>query len=485
VTLLLTLLTLGCAHTTKVPTFVGPAGTLDGGPTPPTAEPPPFSPPQAQRLDLPGGGQVWLIERPGLPLVSLRVIVPGGRAADPAASPGLVSMADEMLTHGAGERDAQAFAQAMDALALDLSASTDDTATVISLDTHAERLEPALDLLADALLRPIFAADELDRLRDQRKGELTVDQDDPRTVAGWVMDRVYYGEGHPLAHPAEGTLESIASLQADQLRASWEARRGATAPVFVVVGDVTADTITAELEARFSGWETAGSPAAVPPAPQPITQGPRLVLVDNPGATQTRLSVRMPAPAAADAQVEGARLGAIVLGGTFTSRLNRLLREEKGYTYGAFAGLQTARQDGVVVVGTSVQRDVTAPALQDLLGELRRIHEGLTAEELTKARGSRRTDLVEASASRSSLADLQVDLVLQGLAPDAYARQASEEATVDPAAALAAMSGSTLDHASVVVVGDLSVITGPVQAAVPGAWVVTDRLGRPLPAATK
>ena len=471
-------LILGCGPK-KAPEAVATAVSLSA-PAPAPVPGPAFAPPVPTTLDLGNGASAWLVERPGLPLVSLRLLVPGGRAADPADKPGLSAFADSMLTHGAGDRDAQAFAAATDQLAIDLGAVTTDTWTVLQLDVHADRLEPALDLLVDAALRPRFDADEVERVRELRVGELTYAMDDPRTVASWVSDRVWYGAGHPLSRPVDGTLASTEAFQAAELKASWEGRRTSAAPRLVVVGDVSAERLQALLTPRLAGWTVTGSPAAPPPPPPAVSQGPSLFLVDNPGSSQTMLMLTMPGPAAGDADLDAARMGTIVLGGTFTSRLNRLLREEKGYTYGARASLRAAPGTGAVVVGTAVQREVTAPALVDLLAEVERLQAGLTVDELSKARGAWQTDLVEAGATRASLADFYEGMARLGQDPAALGARLQAVSALAPEVALTALADSRPAQGAVVVVGDLSQIQAAVQAAVPGDWKVVDKLGQPV-----
>jgi len=436
-----------------------------------------FAPPEPTVLTLAHGGSLWFVPRPGLPLVSVRLLVPGGKAADPEDQPGLVSFADDMLTHGAGDMDTQAFAQATDQLAIDLGARTTGTYTIVSLETQTDRLEPALDLLFQAVLSPRFDPAEVDRMRDVRLGDLAVATDSPQSVAGWVADRVYYGAGHPLAHPAVGTVASTKAATADALKRSWRSRRDATPPTLVVVGDIDADSIVSMLDQRLSGWTQTGTSPQPPPPPAGVAEGPALYLVDNPGASQTTLEVVMPGPAMSDPTVDAARLGSIVLGGTFTSRLNRLLREEKGYTYGAFARLYPATTHGTIVASTAVQRDVTAPALKDLLSEIDRLGQGLSEDELVKARGSLQNDLIDSATRRSSLANAYAALIRSGRQPDAFTKQVAAAAAVTPQTAVSALADMTTQHAAVVVVGDLAKIQGAVQEAVPGNWIVVDKDG--------
>lgn len=471
------LLALGCAARAPqlAPAPEGRIGLEWAMPVPQAPAPFVAEPPQA--LPLLDGGELWVLPMEGLPLVSLRLLVPGGLALDPADKPGLTGMTSAMLLQGAGERDAAAFARAVDQLAADLDVTTSGTTTTIQLDVHADRLQPALDLLADMLFRPRFEGEELQRQRELRLSELTSGLDDPRIVANWVSTFQWYGAGHPLALPELGTAEGIAAIQAEDLRPNWEGRLRLGPPRVVVAGAVDPQSVREALESRLRPWPAAE--AALPALPAPQAR-PLRVLVDNPGASQTMISVTTPAPHAHDPQVSAANLGAIVLGGTFTSRLNRLLREEKGYTYGASARLSPSREHGRLVLTTSVQIDATGPALKDLLGELDRLHQGIQPDELDKARGASRTDRVEAAATRAGRADQAAQDIRLGLSTDAEATRSRSEASARPEDALAALARARSSEAMIVVVGDLARIRAAVEAAAPGPWTQVARTGQPL-----
>lgn len=463
----------------KAPVAAAAPAGLDAGP-PAVAPDGDWQPPQPGVTTLSTGAPLWIIERPDLPLVSVEVVVPGGKAADPEGQPGLVALTDDLLMRGAGDRDARAFAAAADLLAAEVEAWTGDTSTTFTLYVHSDRLDAGLDLLADALLRPRMEQAELDRLVELAQGDLASATSDPSTVSRWVGDHVWFGAGHPLAHPVQGTPDSLRLATVDAARDSWAARKASGSPTFVVAGDVDTAELTAALEARFASWAAEPAAPVVPLAPVPVADGPLLTFVDNPGASQTMLRVDLPAPSLADDDVAAARLASIALGGTFTSRLNRKLREEKGYTYGARSTLDATPSYGRIVVSTAVQRDVTGPALTDLLAELARVHDDLAAEELDKARGSRRTDMVEMAGSRRALSGSYASLAAEGRPLTSFADALAAEAAVDAAAARAAIAGSRMDGASVVVVGDLAEIRETVQAVLPGDWRQVDAWGQPV-----
>jgi len=442
---------------------------------PAVAEPAAYTPPQPQESTLSMGAGLWLEERSDLPLVSIRLIIEGGAATDPPAQPGLAWLTDSMLTHGAGARDAVAFAAFAEQQAIDLSVATLGTTSVVRLSTHTDRLDDALDLLADAILRPMLAAADLDRVRALQVGDITQSLDEPWTIAPWVASRLYFGESHPLAHPNIGTAEGLARVNEAALRASWSSRYVASRAHFVVVGAVSAETITAGLESRFAEW-SAGEPAADLPPPEGVTDGPRFVFVDNPDAAQTALRVVMPGWTVDDADLAAGELATVAVGGTFTSRLNRLMREEKGYTYGARARVVSTENYGLVVASSSVQVDSSAEGLTDMLSVLKGAAEGFTPEEQGKAYGSLRTDLIESMGSRSATAGTLAGLVAMGLPASDLGDSITNAAAVDETGMQAAWAGrADLTGALVLVVGDLAKIKDDVEAAAPGDWTVVDK----------
>ncbi|MCB9766477.1 MAG: insulinase family protein [Alphaproteobacteria bacterium] len=421
------------------------------------------------------GAEVWLVERPGLPLVSVRLLVPGGQATDRDGARGLARFTDRMMTQGAGDRDATAFAEAVERKALTLSVSTWPTTSVVQLDAHADRLGEGLALMADAVLRPRFDAPQVDIVRDQMTGDITQSLDDPRTVASWAASRLYWGQEHALAYPALGTPDDLAGLDRGDLQGSWSARYTGDGVRFVVSGDIDEAELRAALSEHFPSWTAGVAPSSVtlPPAGG-VPSGTALWFVDNPGASQSVLRVVMPGWTVDDPQLMEARLGVIALGGIFTSRLNRLLREEKGYTYGARAGVTAADQYGLVVASTAVRADVTADALVDLLDQLTLIREGIDETELEKARGAHRTSVVSAMERRAGIADTFTDAWSDGRPPQTFVDElnALDAATLD--GVNAALEKIDLSAATVVVVGDLAQVRAAVEAKGLGDWQVLE-----------
>lgn len=431
------------------------------------------------------GAPIWLAERPGLPLVSVRVVFPGGAALDGADAPGTAALADEMITRGAAGMTAAEFSEALQQDAIHLDAWTSRTATVVEVDCTRDTLPRALDLMADAILRPTFDPDELERARAQRLQRRREALDEPRWVSAEVAWRAWVGADSPMSHPVQGTLAGIEAITRDLAQSSWATRSHLSGAHWVVVGDVDLDELNPLLEERFGKVESETDPLGMPVPPPPTAgaesaRGARL-LVDNPGASQTVLRVLLPGWAPDDPERVAGELGVVVLGGTFTSRLNALLREEKGYTYGARATHGTQRGSGVVIASTNVFVDVTGPALTDLVAELERLPEGITEAEAGKAQASKRTDAIETEGSRSGLADSLVNQVIDGLPAGAHIQALTLASRADAAAITRTLDSLSLDAGLVVVTGDLEKVGEAVKAALPGDWVEVTPLGEPVP----
>ena len=429
---------------------------------------PRFHPPRVAQLGTASGLPLWHVQRGRLPLFSLRLVLDGGAAGDPAGQEGLVALSDGQLTRGAGPHDAIAVAELLDRAALRLSVATSARATTIALEGHADRLDLGLELLAEALNRPRFDAAELERARALRLGDLVQDLDDPDELARNATWRALFGEGHPLAHPPAGTRAGVAAATHEGARGSWERRRRAGAAMAVFCGALDAERAAAKLDAHLGDWRGAG--AARTALPEALTQSRRLIFIDKPGSTQSVLSLLAPAPGARDGALHASRIAAISLGGTFTSRLNQKLREEKGYTYGVSCQLQPAPEQSVVAIRTSVQGEATAPALADLMAELDRLDEGMSADEIARAALARRTQLVSALETSSNLAGSYASLWECGRDPSGFQDELEVMGALTPEDVREGARRLELGRAAMVVVGDLARVRASVEGVLPGAW---------------
>ncbi len=424
-----------------------------------------FAPPAPEVATLSNHAGLWVINRPALPLVSVVLHVPGGSALDPVGHPGAAWLSDRLMTQGAGKLDARAFAETAERLGIELSASTDLDGSQITASMKKDQLEAALGLVADMVLHPNWGVPDFKRERELAVGELTQALQEPPTVAARTALTLWYGKNNPWGHPAEGTVKGMGQVTVKDVQRYHTQVWNAAGATFTVAGDITLAEAQSALESHLGKAWVASKPAGVAVIAAPLYTDRPVYVVDSPGAAQTMFYLEFPGRPAGDARLPALRTGTIALGGTFTSRLNALLREKRGYTYGVKARTLPRHGDGSVVVSSRIRTDVTGPALSDLLGELKSIQLGISEEELGKARGAYKQDQVEAMESVAGVASTFSTYQIGGFGPGQFAGDLVAMGKVTGDAVKAEMAAYDWKHALVVLVGDRAKIEPGLTAA--------------------
>ncbi len=337
---------------------------------------------------LANGAALRVVEHRELPLVQVTLTLAGGGRLD-RDLPGLASFTANLLDEGAGSRDANALQSELAYLGASLSTSASWDVTTISLKVARRNLEPALDLMADVVLRPTFAAAEVRRQRDLRLAALLQQKDQPGSLASLAFSQTLFPQGHPYRESLGGDSSSTAKLDSATVRAFHAGSVRPDRATFYVVGDLAAADAQRLLAARFGRWVATGPERRPAPVLTAVArpQGLQLVLVDKPGAAQSVITVGTTGVERTSADLAAIDVMNTILGGSFSSRLNTVLRETKGYTYGANSGFAYRPLPGPFTVGTSVRTNVTDSSLVEIFRELRTIRESpVSAEELARAK---------------------------------------------------------------------------------------------------
>ena len=351
----------------------------------------------------------------------------------------------------------------MDRLGLQLDVQTGRADSAIVLSARRDVLEQGLDLMADMVLRPTYGTVDFKREKGLAVDDLTAEQDDQPSVAAKLGWREWFGAAHPYARPPGGTVAGMKAVALKDL-AAYHSQVWRGGFQFTVAGALSAEEATKLLDARFGkAPRTASVVAPLPPVATKANA--KIVLVDKPGAAQTMFFWMFPGVSLGSTDLSATRAGTIALGGTFTSRLNQLLREKKGYTYGARARVEALPGGGALVVSSRIRTDVTAEAMKDFVSELERIQQGVSDAELGKARGAFRQDQVEAMESRGGVATTFATYQAAGLGPTALGADLAAMGTVTPASVKAQMGRYARAGALLVLVGDRAKIEKPLMDA--------------------
>ncbi|MFW6205679.1 MAG: M16 family metallopeptidase, partial [Gemmatimonadota bacterium] len=359
---------------------------VDRSAVPEAGEPPAPEFPAVQRATLSNGMKIVLAERHGLPLVSMSLMVNAGHAA--ADAPGVASLTMSMLDEGTETRTSLEIDDETRRLGASIGASSDLDASFVTLSALKERLDPALELWADVILSPSFPADEFERLKQEQLAAIQREQANPSSMALRVFPVVLYGDDHPYGIPftGSGTLESVRSMNREDLvrfHETWFRPGNATV---IVAGDITMSELRPKLERLFGTWESASIP--VVDVSRPPSAGSGVVyLMDRPDAQQSLIIAGHGFPPPAETDEFALEAANRILGGSFTSRLNMNLREDKSWSYGARTMVQDARGHRPFMAYAPVQTDRTVESMQEIVKELRGVAGSapVTADELMKA----------------------------------------------------------------------------------------------------
>lgn len=443
--------------------------TMDLHPRPAGAQPRPWAFPTPERGALPNGVTVLSSHRPGQRIIAVEVSVAAPLAAEPVETEGVATIMARALSEGTDRHTAEEFAAELERCGANLDAHADHAAVRVSLEVPASRLAKAMGLLADALRAPAFPDDEIDRLVHNRLDEIPHEQANPARRAVQALYQALFPSEARLSRPRQGTAESVARIDTAAVRAFYDAHIRPAAATAVVVGDLTDIDLDGVLKDTLGAW-SGPEPATPAWVPVPADDTGRVIVVDRPGAVQTQVLIGRAGPDKHDPVWPAQLLGVYCLGGTLTSRLDRVLREEKGYTYGvrAFGQALRSRADGsglsLLAISGSVATDVTGPALVDLWQVLRTLaEEGLRDEERDVAEqylvGVAPLRYETSAAVAATLADQVEHELPDDFQGQLYARLA-ETGTVEASAA--AVRAFPLDRLVTVLVGDAEQIEGPV-----------------------
>lgn len=335
----------------------------------PTA-PRPVKFPPYQMKTLSNGLQVIAVSHHEQPAISLRLIVRAGSTQDPAEKPGVASLVAALLDQGTGTRTAEKIANTIDSIGGAMGAGSGSDLTFVNAAVMKDSLNVGLDLVADVVRNPAFAPEEIERQRQQILSTLTVTYDDPDYIAGVVFERLVYGF-NAYGKPDSGTPASIASITREDLARFHERWFGANNAILAIVGDVTAEQAFAGAERAFGSWERIdAAPTTSEDAPPPTR---RIVLVDKPGTVQTEVRVGHIALPRKHPDFLALDVATKILGGEGGNRLHRVLRSERGLTYGASASMVALRDSGHIVADTDTRSGSTPEVLRLIVDEIARL----------------------------------------------------------------------------------------------------------------
>jgi predicted Zn-dependent peptidase len=341
--------------------------------------------PRPRKTRLGNGLEVLVLERHKLPTVAFTLWIKSGALDDPPALPGLAKFTAEMLHEGTTHRTSAQVAAQVDSLGATLEASAPFgfSTSRISAAGLVENTDRILELMSDAVLNPTFPQDELDKYKTRQLAALEHQRSEPGFLAQEMFHKVLYRD-FPAAE-VSATPDSVKHMTAEELKRFHDDTYLPNNSILGVVGDVTYDQIVPAIEKYFGAWkEHPVSRSGLHPLAPPASS--RVVLVDRPGSVQTNIMAGDYSVRRADPDFIPLRVMNEILGAGPASRLFLDLREEKGYTYGAYSSFSSDIFPGPWVAQTEVRTPVTDGSLNEMLALFKQIREqNVPQEELGEA----------------------------------------------------------------------------------------------------
>lgn len=339
----------------------------------------------AKRRQTPNGITVLLVERHGLPIISIQMLIRAGSMNDPEPLGGVANLVANLLDEGTTTRSSAQIAEEVDFMGARLDASAGADASTASLTVLKKDLAKGLAILADIVRRPSFPAAEIERKRQQTLGAIIAQQDDPAAVAEKAFQNVIF-QNHPYHRPVEGTEATVPKIQRADITKFYDTYYRPNNAILAVVGDVTEAELMALVDAEFGGWEARDVPPVTAPSPN-LPERRRMEVIDR-SLTQASLvmghvGIQRNNPDYYAVVVMNYILG----GGGFSSRLLKKIRDEQGLVYGIASHFDARVHPGSFEVSLQTKTATADEALAGVLAELERIRrEKVTAQELTEAK---------------------------------------------------------------------------------------------------
>jgi zinc protease len=460
-----------------------PRGAIDRTKIPEPGKTPVLKVPSWNKTTLSNGAQLIVSPKRDLPLVSVTLNFVGGtHQFETLQKLGVGSFTAAMLSEGTASKTGDQLADAQQLLGTRIVGNIGGEGGSIGFTALSSKLDPALDLLADMMLNPSFPADALERLRAQRLVALTQAKDQPGAIANNVFSKVVYGDEHPYGRVVNE--QTVKAITRDDVLAFHRAYYQPGRAIITVVGDVDPTAVKASFERAFAKWSAGGERPSFSYPNTPAPRATTIYLVDKPKSAQSVFAIGIPGPARDTPDYFAISVMNHILGGLFQSRLNHLIREVKGYSYGVGSGFAFGKGPGRFRAGGDIITEKTDSALIDFMNELRGVHGGkpFTEDEIKQGKESLIQSLPAQFSSVNNTAGAISNIYVQDL-PETYYQEYAAKINAVSSDDLVRVAKKYIDlgNINIVIVGDRATIEEPLRKTSIAPIVYLGIEGKPVP----
>ena len=331
--------------------------------------------------NLSNGISVYGIEQNEIPTVNFSLVIEGGHLLDDMGKNGVANLMTDIMMEGTATKTPLELEEEIELLGASINMSTSNENIVIRGNTLTRNFDKTMKLVEEILLEPRWDEEEFGRIKTKTINEIKRSQANPNAVAGRVYNKLLYGENHIFSYPLRGTEESVEAITIEDLKTFYENYFSPSISTFHVVGKIDQETALSSLEGIEEKWES--KEVTIPEYPISNTRDKSsLYFVDIPNAKQSVINIGYIALPRTDKDFYPAEVMNYKLGGSFSGNVNLILREEKGYTYGARTRFSGGKVPGTFTASSSVRTNTTGESVQIFKDQIGQYKNGISEEDL-------------------------------------------------------------------------------------------------------
>lgn len=376
-----------------------------------------FSLPAIEKTKLSNGLNVWFVKQNELPIVSMNLVFNSGTIMDPAEKYGVASWTASMLNQGTTTRSALEIANQLQSIGASVNAGSGWDSSNVSMQTLTKNLDQALNIYTDVIQNPVFPATEIESLRRRSIIGLAQRKSQPASVASLAFYKVLYGNQ---PYGRDSTENSLKAITRDDLVNFHKTNFVPNNATLIVAGDVDSKTMLPKLETAFANWKS-GSAVNIPSSAQTMQGKPGIYLIDKAGAAQSTIYAGVVAIDRSNPDYYAVQIVNSILGAGSSGRLFKNLREDKGYTYGAYSLFTTRKGPGPFLAGGDFQTGSTKESIIEIVKEVDGMRGGIpiTQTELETSKLSIINGYPQGFETVGQISGQLSNLIVYGL-PDSY-----------------------------------------------------------------
>lgn len=369
--------------------------SFDRSKQPEAGETPSLNIPEIWSAELKNGMKVSGIYQDEIPVVTFSLSIEGGHLLDDIEKNGVANLMSDILMEGTANKTPEELEEGIALLGASIYMYTTNESIVVRGNTLTRNLEKTMELVTEILLEPRWDEEELERLKTRTLNNIKRSDANPNAVANRVYNKILYGEDHVFSYPVSGTAESVKAISMDDLKSYYNNYFSPSISTFQVVGNIDKKEVMKDLKSLEDRW--AAKEVNIPEYPVANTRDKAsLYFVDIPNAKQSVINIGYIGLPRTDKDFFPAEVMNYKLGGSFSGNVNLILREEKGYTYGARTGFSGSKIPGKFTASSSVRTNTTGESVQIFRDEIAKYKEGVSKEDLDFTKNA----LVKSNARR-------------------------------------------------------------------------------------